>query len=216
MSKSWIALFLGVLLWSAIQPYDYVIWLLEVLPALIGFLVMICTRRVFPLTSLAYWLILLECVILMIGGHYTYARVPVFDWLSDYFDHGRNNYDKLAHFFQGFVPAIVAREILLRLRVVRGRGWMFFLVCCVCLSISAFYELLEWWVALAAEATEQDFIGTQGYVWDTQSDMALALVGAIVAQVVLEPWHARQLALLNAPGHIPGLRVKAGSGSCTE
>jgi len=196
MSKTWVAVFTGVLVWSAIRPYDYPTWVLEVLPALIGFALMIATRRTFPLTPLTYHLILLECVILMIGGHYTYARVPVFDWLNHYFDHGRNNYDKVAHFFQGFVPAVVAREILLRLSVINGRGWLFFLVSCVCLAISALYELLEWWVALLAEAASQAFLGTQGYVWDTQSDMALALLGAIVAQLMLRRWHDAQIGRL--------------------
>jgi putative membrane protein len=132
----------------------------------------------------------------MIGGHYTYAHVPAFDWLRDYFDHGRNNYDKLAHFFQGFVPAIAVREILIRFSVVNSRYWLAFLVASVCLAISAFYELIEWWVALMSTRAAEAFLGTQGYQWDTQSDMALALLGAIVAMGFLNRVHDVQIGRL--------------------
>ena len=144
----WLIVFLLVLIWSGIAPYDYPTWILEVSPALIGLIILVATRRVFPLTPLLYVLILIHSVILMVGGHYTYAEVPAFDALSELLGWERNNYDKLAHFAQGFVPAIIAREILVRNHVVRGRGWLFFVVVAICLAFSAFYELIEWWVAV--------------------------------------------------------------------
>ncbi len=189
----WLLVFAGVFLWSAIGPKDRVTWLLEVAPALIALLALAASWRGFPLTPLVYWLILAHAVILMVGGHYTYAEVPLFDWLRDWMDGTRNNYDKVGHFVQGFVPALVAREILVRLQVVRGRGWLFFLVITVCLAISAFYELLEWWVALLSGEAAESFLGTQGYVWDTQSDMGLALLGALLALLLLGRVHDRQL-----------------------
>ena len=151
------------------------------------------TRKRFPLTPLAYWLILFHAVVLMVGGHYTYAEVPAGDWLRELVGGVRNNYDKLGHLAQGFVPAIVAREILLRNRVVGRRGWLSFLVVCVCLAIAAVYELLEWGVALLSEEAAESFLGTQGYVWDTQSDMFLAGVGAVLALALLGRMHDRQL-----------------------
>jgi putative membrane protein len=152
------------------------------------------TRKRFPLTSLAYWLILFHAVVLMIGGHYTYAEVPLGEWVADWTGGVRNNYDKLGHFVQGFVPAVVIREILVRNRVVARRGWLSLIVISICLAISAFYELIEWWVAeLSGEAAEA-FLGTQGYAWDTQSDMFLALAGASLAVLLLSPAHDRQLA----------------------
>ncbi|HUL12394.1 MAG TPA: DUF2238 domain-containing protein [Methylococcaceae bacterium] len=198
MSKTWTALFLIPFAWSAIEPRDYLTWFLEVLPAIATFAVLAATRRQFPLTPLTYWLLLIECIILMIGGHYTYAEVPAFDWLRDYFHHSRNNYDKLAHFFQGFVPAIAVREILVRFAVVRSRPWLAFLVACVCLAISAFYELIEWGVAMVSEQAAEAFLGTQGYEWDTQSDMALALVGAIVSMGLLSSMHDDQIGRLGS------------------
>jgi putative membrane protein len=192
-SLIWSMVFGVVLLWSVIQPFDLFIWWLEVSPALIAAAVLLLTRRRFPLTTLAYVLILLHAIILMIGGHYTYAQVPLFDWLSELFHWQRNNYDKLGHFAQGFVPAIVAREILLRNRVVKGQIWLGFLVVCICLSISALYELVEWWVAVVMEMGAELFLGTQGYIWDTQADMAWALFGAILAILSLSRWHNRQL-----------------------
>lgn len=190
----WLMIFFAVLVWSGIHPRDPLIWLLEVLPALIGFVVLVMTRHTFPLTRLAYVLILFHCVILMVGGHYTYAEVPLFNWLRDWFDLERNNYDKLGHFVQGFVPAIIAREILVRNAVVSGRGWLSFFVICICLAISAFYELIEWWVAILSGASAEAFLGTQGYVWDTQSDMMYALVGALMALALLSKVHDKQLA----------------------
>lgn len=189
----WLAIYLGVLIWSGIQPHDYPTWLLEVLPAIIVLIVLGLTRRHFPLTPLLYGLILIHAVILMIGGHYTYARVPLFEWLQPLFGWERNNYDKLGHFAQGFVPAIAAREILIRNSVIQGRVWLAFVVVSICLAISAFYELIEWWVALLHEEAAESFLGTQGYIWDTQSDMAFALCGAILALLLLSRRHDRQI-----------------------
>lgn len=146
-----------------------------------------------PLTRLAYILILAHCIILMVGGHYTYAKVPLFDWIRDFFELERNNYDKIGHFAQGFIPAIVAREILIRKKVVNSARWLSFLVVCFCLAFSALYELIEWWVAISTGESAEAFLGTQGYVWDTQSDMALALFGAIVALLLLGRYHDKQL-----------------------
>jgi putative membrane protein len=193
-------IFLLVLVWSAIAPRDYYTWLLEAAPAIIGVLVLLVTYRCFPLTELLYVLILLHCIVLLVGAHYTYAEVPLFDTIKPWFGFERNNYDKLGHFVQGFVPAIIAREILVRNRVVASRAWLNFLVICICLAFSAFYELIEWWVALLSGTAAESFLGTQGYVWDTQSDMAFALVGAIAALVLLSPLHDRQLRALRATG----------------
>ena len=162
-------------------------------PALIALLVLAATRRRFPLTPLAYWLILCHAVILMVGGHYTYAEVPAGDWLRDLTGGGRNNYDKLGHFVQGFVPAVVIREILVRNRIIARRGWLSLIVVSICLAISAFYELVEWWVALLSAEAADSFLGTQGYIWDTQSDMFLALIGATLAIALLGRIHDRQI-----------------------
>ena len=193
MHKLWLLVFAVVLVWSAINPADYFTWFLEVLPAIIGLLVLLATRKSFPLTPLVYALILIHCVILMVGGHYTYAEVPLFDWIRDSFGLARNNYDKVGHFAQGFIPAMVAREILIRKKVVLVRSWLAFLIVCFCLAFSAFYELIEWAVALASGESAEAFLGTQGYVWDTQSDMGFALVGAVSALLLLGRWHDRQL-----------------------
>ncbi len=190
MKYMWMSIFLGVLLWSGVEPKDTLTWFLEVLPALIGALVLVSTYRSFKLTSVLYVLILVHCIILMVGGHYTYAEVPLFDGL---FGADRNNYDKVGHFVQGFVPAILAREILIRKQVVNGRGWLKLFVVSVVLAFSAFYELIEWWVALLSGEGAEAFLGTQGYVWDTQSDMAMALLGAIAALLLLSKYHDRQL-----------------------
>ncbi len=193
---AWSAVFVAVLVWSAIAPKDYLTWILEVLPAFIGAGVLWVTRRSFPLTALVYQLILLHCIILMVGGHYTYAEVPLFDWLRDWSGGTRNNYDKVGHFAQGFVPAMIARELLVRKAVVSTAAWRNFFVVCFCLAFSAFYELIEWWVALYSGESAEAFLGTQGYIWDTQSDMFLALIGAIAALVLLSRWHDRQMARL--------------------
>ncbi|MBW2474276.1 MAG: DUF2238 domain-containing protein [Deltaproteobacteria bacterium] len=193
MRNLWLIIFFATLVWSGIEPKDSPTWILEVLPAVVGFAVLVATRRRFPLTSLAYLLILAHCIVLMVGGHYTYAEVPLFDWIRDGFGLERNNYDKLGHFMQGFVPAIVAREILVRNAIIAGKGWMSFIIICICLAISAFYELIEWWVAILSDEAAEAFLGTQGYVWDTQSDMMYALVGAIAALVLLSKLHDKQL-----------------------
>lgn len=199
MKTAWLAIFLAVFTWSAIGPKDYPTWALETAPAAIGLAILAATYQSFRLTSLLYLLILLHCVVLMVGGHYTYAEVPLFDELSALFGSERNNYDKLGHFFQGFVPAIIAREILIRKAVVSTALWRNLFIVSICLAFSASYELLEWAVALIAGGSSEAFLGTQGYVWDTQSDMAMALLGAITALVTLTGLHDRQLARLLAP-----------------
>ena len=188
--------FLVLLGWSGWRPYDRFTWFLEVAPALMGLAALALTYRRFRFTRLIYLLVWVHALILLVGGHYTYARVPLFDWLSQALDLGRNNYDKLGHLAQGFIPAMVAREVLLRNRVVTRRGWLAFLVVCVCLAISAFYELIEWWTAVFTGTAAEDFLGTQGYVWDTQSDMALCLLGSLLALLFLSRLHDRQLAAL--------------------
>ena len=190
---SWMAIFVAVLAWSAIEPHDYPTWWLEVLPALIGAGLIWYTRETFPLTRLVYLLILLHCIVLMVGGHYTYAEVPLFDWIGEQLNHTRNNYDKLGHFVQGFIPAMVAREIVIRLQVFNSDRWRDFFIVCFCLGFSAFYELIEWWVALLSEEAAESFLGTQGYTWDTQSDMGWALFGALLALIVLRHLHDNQL-----------------------
>jgi putative membrane protein len=184
---------LVVLGWSAVRPHDYFTWVMEVAPILIGVPILVATYRRFPLTPLLYRLIFVHAVILMVGGHYTYAEVPLGFWMQRTFGFARNHYDRIGHFAQGFVPAILAREILLRGGVVRRRGWLFFLVTSVCLAFSAFYELVEWWTAEATGAAATAFLGTQGDPWDTQWDMFFALTGALVAQLLLGRAHDRQL-----------------------
>jgi putative membrane protein len=189
----WIAVFLAVLVWSGIGPKDYITWCLEVFPAVAGAIVLWVTRVRFPLTTLVYVLILVHCVILMVGGHYTYAEVPFGEWLREMSDGYRNNYDKIGHFAQGFVPAIIARELMIRLNVFNGVAWRNFFIVCFCLGFSAFYELIEWWVALLSEEAADAFLGTQGYAWDTQSDMGWAMFGAVFALALLGRWHDKQL-----------------------
>ncbi len=193
MRVLWIAIFVAVLIWSAIEPKDFVTWCLEVFPAVLGAVILWLTRNRFPLTTLVYVLILVHCVILMIGGHYTYAEVPLGEWLREAIDGSRNNYDKLGHFVQGFVPAIIARELMIRLEIFNSAAWRNFYIVCFCLAFSAFYELIEWWVALLSDEAAEAFLGTQGYAWDTQSDMGWALFGSVLALAVLAKWHDRQL-----------------------
>ena len=188
-----LAIVAAALVWSAIGPYDRLTWLLEVVPVLIGVPLLLATGRRFPLTTLLYVLLGVHALILILGSHYTYARVPLGFWMADWFDWTRNHYDRIGHLAQGFIPAILAREILLRTSALRRGGWLFFLVTCVCLAFSAFYELLEWWTALIAGAASDEFLGTQGDVWDTQWDMFLALCGALTAQLTLARWHDQQL-----------------------
>ena len=189
----WLLTFFGVLLWSVIDPKDLSTWFLEVFPALIGFGVLVWTYKSFPLTSLLYVLILFHSIVLMVGGHYTYAEVPLFDTLKEMFDMSRNNYDKVGHFTQGFVPVMIAREITIRKEVFKSRAWMNFFIVSFVLGFSAFYELIEWTVAMISGEGAEAFLGTQGYIWDTQSDMAWALFGAIVGLLLLSKYHDRAL-----------------------
>lgn len=183
----------AVLAWSGHAPKDRFTWFLEVLPVLVALPLLMLSYRGFPLTALAYGLIAIHAVILMIGGHYTYAEMPLFDWLRSEFGWARNHYDRVGHIAQGFVPAILAREILLRTSPLRPGAWLGFLVVCVALSISAFYEFLEWWVAVATGDEAVAFLATQGDVWDTQWDMFLALLGAVAALLLLSRLHDRQM-----------------------
>jgi putative membrane protein len=194
-----LALGVVLLVLSGIHPKDRYTWILEVAPAIAAAILLVATYRRFPLTPLAYRLILIHACILMLGGHYTYAEVPLGFWVQRALGLARNHYDRLGHFAQGFVPAIVAREILLRKTLLRRGGWTFFLVTCVCLAISACYEFVEWWTAVASGEAATAFLGTQGDVWDTQWDMFCALIGAVVAQLTLSRVHDRQLAALPAP-----------------
>lgn len=198
MKYIWLLLYGAIFVWSGTSPKDQFTWFLEVVPAIIGLIVLAATYRSFRLTSLLYCLILLHCIVLMVGGHYTYAEVPLFEHFKAIFGFERNNYDKVGHFVQGFVPAMIGREILIRKGVVNGRGWLNFLVVCFCLAFSAFYELVEWWVATATGEGADAFLGTQGYVWDTQSDMGLALLGSVVALATLAKVHDRQLQRIEA------------------
>lgn len=179
--------------WSGWHPYDRFTWWLETTPGLVGLVILLATYRRFPLTTLCYTLIALHICVLCLGGHYTYARVPAFDWLREVFGWQRNHYDRLGHFMQGFVPAIIAREVIIRLGVVNRKKWIPFLVVAVCLAISAFYELVEWWTALLSGSAANDFLGGQGDVWDTQSDMCLALIGAVCALLFVSSFHDRAL-----------------------
>jgi len=203
MRYAWIAIFLIVLIWSGIDPKDYLTWVLEVSPAVMGFVALAATRRVFPLTPLLYALILVHCIVLMVGGHYTYAEVPLFDSLKALLGFERNNFDKLGHFLQGFVPALIAREILIRKAVIKSAAWRNFFIVCFCLAFSALYELIEWAVALMSDTAAEAFLGTQGYVWDTQSDMAFALVGAIIALVLLGRIQDRQIRHIRPQDDMP-------------
>ena len=195
--RTWLLLTLVVLVWSGIAPKDRFTWFLEVAPVLIAVPLLLLTRRSFPLTPLPYGLLTLFGVILMIGGHYTYAEMPLFNWLRDSYGLSRNHYDRLGHIMQGFVPAIVTREILLRTSPLKPGKWLFFLTVTVCLAISAFYEMIEWWVAVGSGDEAVAFLATQGDVWDTQWDMFLALSGALTSQLLLGRRHDRQLADLN-------------------
>lgn len=183
---------------SGIGPHDRLTWFLEVLPVLIAIPILTATFQRFRLTSLLYRLILIHALILMLGGHYTYAEVPLGFWIQDALDLGRNHYDRLGHLAQGFIPAILAREILLRRTALTRGGWLFVVVTSICLAFSAFYELAEWWAALAFGESADAFLGTQGDVWDTQWDMFLALIGTLAAQVTLARRHDRQLTRIHS------------------
>ena len=192
-----LALVVAVLFWSGISPADRFTWFMEVFPVLIAVPVLVATRKRFRFTPLVYTLIAIHACILMMGGKYTYAEVPLGFWMERTFGFARNHYDRIGHFAQGFVPALVAREILSRNSPLRGSRWLPFLVVCFCLAFSAFYEFIEWWTALAKGASAEAFLGTQGDPWDTQWDMFFALVGAIVGLVLLSGVHERELREVN-------------------
>jgi len=195
MKKYWIliALFIIGLFLSAINPHDYFTWILEVFPALIGLLILILSFKSFKFSYLTYILILCHCYILFVGGHYTYAEVPLFDWIKDLFHQSRNNYDKVGHFAQGFVPAMIIRELFIRKEIVKQGYWLSFLTICVCISVSVFYEFLEWFVAIVSGQSAESFLGTQGYVWDTQSDILFAVIGASCMIVFVSKFHDKQI-----------------------
>ncbi len=182
-----------VFVWSGWRPCDRLTWWLEVMPAIIGGLILVFTYSSFRFTTLVYTLIALHMMLLCIGGHYTYARVPLFDWIQPIFGWRRNHFDRLGHFAQGFVPALIARELFIRLRIVTSGSWRFAIIILICMGISALYELFEWAAALAGGAASTAFLGTQGDVWDTQEDMFMALIGAICALLLLSGWQNRQM-----------------------
>jgi putative membrane protein len=190
---------------SGIAPHDRLTWWLEVTPILIAWPLLLWTRRSFPLTPLLYRLVFLHMLVLIAGAHWTYARVPLGLWVQETLSLARNHYDRLGHFVQGFVPAILAREILLRKTPLQRGGWLFYLVAAACLSFSAFFEMLEWWAAVGCGSDAAAYLATQGDVWDTQWDMFLCLSGALLAQCLLARTHDRQLAALPGRGSAPGL-----------
>ena len=187
-------IFFAAFIWSAINPRDYFTWFLEVFPAVIGLIILVLINKKFELTGMLYFLLLIEAIILIIGGHYTYAEMPLFNWFKEFFDLSRNYYDRLGHLMQGLVPAIIAREILIRKNVLKPGAWLYFIIVCICLAFSAFYEFIEWWVAVASGTAAEAFLGTQGDVWDTQWDMFMALVGANLGLILLSKLHDKYLA----------------------
>jgi putative membrane protein len=178
---------------SAIHPHDYFTWILEVFPAILGYLVLTITYKRFKFTTLTYIMVLLHCYVLFVGGHYTYAEVPLFNWVRDTFHQVRNNYDKLGHFTQGFVPAMIGRELFIRLNVFNKKGWIPFLTVCICATISMFYEFLEWFVSVTSGSSGDSFLGTQGDIWDTQSDMLFAVIGATCMVVLVAKWQDKAI-----------------------
>lgn len=186
-------LFSIVLIWSGIKPYDQTLWFLETIPVIIGVFILIISYRKFQFTTLTYTFIFIHCCILFIGAHYSYAREPLFEWIKATFELDRNNYDKVGHFAQGFIPALITREIFIRLKIIAQKAWIPFLTVCVCLSISALYELFEWGVAVLIKQSADDFLGMQGYEWDTQSDMLCALIGAACALILLSKIQNKQI-----------------------
>lgn len=189
MIKIYLLSFFIVFIWSVINPKDLFTWFLEIFPAIIGLFILFITYKKFQFTNMVYFLILIHSIILMIGGHYTYAEVPFFDYIKEVFNQDRNNYDKVGHIVQGFIPAMIAREIIIRNNIININVWRNFFIICFCLALSAFYELVEWWVAIFTNEAANDFLGTQGYLWDTQSDMAWALFGSILALLLLSKYH---------------------------
>ena len=201
-----LAIGLAALLVSALHPYQTGTWVMEVFPIFLAAPLLVLTWRRFPLTPLVYTLIFIHALILMLGGHYSYARVPLGFWMEQAFGFARNHYDRIGHFAQGFVPALVAREVLLRRTPLRKGPWLFFIVCSICLAVSACYEFIEWWSALIGGSAATEFLGTQGDPWDTQWDMFLALIGSIVGQLTLSRLHDRQLTLLLSAPSVQGTR----------
>lgn len=201
--KYWffLIIFTLVAVWSGYQPYEAGLWFLEAGICLAAVIVLMNTFKRFRFTDMTYIFILIHLIILFVGAHYSYARVPLFDWVKKVFDQDRNNYDKVGHFAQGFIPAMVARELLIRLDVVRKKGWIPFFVTCICLAISAFYELIEWWTAVLSGDGAEDFLGTQGYVWDTQSDMFCAMIGAICMLIFFSRLQDRQINKMARPDY---------------
>ena len=184
----------GVVLgWSAINPHDYFTWMLEVFPGVIGLIVLIVTFKKFRFTDLVYTLILIHSCILFVGGHYTYAEVPFFDWIRDVFHQTRNNYDKVGHLAQGFVPALIIRELFIRKLVVNKKAWLSFIIVSICMAISVTYEFIEWFVSIATGSSGDSFLGTQGYIWDTQSDMLYATIGAVLGLLILSRYQDTQI-----------------------
>lgn len=188
-----LVLIIVLFIWSAIKPFEYFTWFLEVLPAVIGVVILVLTFKSFRFTNLVYILIFIYAVILIVGGHYTYAEVPLFDWIQETFSQSRNNYDKLGHFAQGFVPAMITRELLIRKRVVKKARWLNFIIVCIVMAISVTYEFIEWVVSLTTGEGGDSFLGTQGYIWDTQSDMLYATIGGIMALIFLGKHHDKRL-----------------------
>ena len=208
MKKSHIALLTGVAIvfvWSGINPHDRLTWWLEVFPGIAGVIILAATYRRFQFTTLVYTLIALHISILCVGGHWTYAHEPLFNWLKEVFHWQRNHYDRLGHFAQGFVPAMIAREIFIRLRILSRPRWQPFLIISICLAISASYEFIEWWTALLSGSASTEFLATQGDVWDTQADMFMALIGATCPLLFMSRWQDRQLVQLAAK---PDLHAK--------
>ncbi len=181
--------FFAVLIWSAIRPKDYFTWVLEVVPGVAGFIVLCITYRKFRFTDFIYTMMLIHCCILFVGGHYTYAEVPLFHWIKEWVNGIRNNYDKVGHFAQGFFQAMIARELFIRFNIVKIKEWTAVFAISMALAISALYELVEWWTALLTGESAEAFLGTQGYVWDTQSDMLWAFIGSVAAVIFLSKYH---------------------------
>lgn len=188
-----LAVFSSTLLWSITNPKEGFTCFLEIIPAIIGLLILVATFKKFRFTDFTYTLILIHCIILFIGGHYTYAEVPLFDYIKEIFHQSRNNYDKIGHFAQGFVPAMIIRELFIRKKVIANQSFFNFIIVSICLAISAAYEWIEWFVSIATGDGGDAFLGTQGYVWDTQSDMLFATIGAIVALTIFSKTQDRQL-----------------------
>lgn len=191
--KTMLGVFIITTLWSIWGAYNITLWFLEAGLCLVALVVLVATFRRFRFTDITYFFILVELIVLLIGAHYSYSQVPLFNWIKEVCEHSRNNYDKLGHFCQGFVPAFISREILIRRNVIRKPNWLPFFVICISLAISAFYELIEWWGALLVKESAEDFLGMQGYVWDTQSDMLMALIGSVCMLLFFSKWQDKQI-----------------------